>query len=149
MKLVDFLNTKDLKHRTAVTVKPNDTIAVVIQKLVEHDMGSVPACNEADELAGIITERDIVRKCFGKDCNKIKVHEVMSKNVVIGKPEDELDYAISAMKQAKIRHIPIVDGKKVVGMISMRDLLGKKLDESITEVRYLSDYISGGISSPG
>jgi CBS domain-containing protein len=68
----------------------------------------------------------------------------MSRKVVIGKPEDELDYAIAAMKQARIRHLPIVDGKKVAGMISMRDLLGIKLEESRTEVRYLSDYISGG-----
>ena len=144
MKLGDLLNTKDLKHRTAVTVKPQESIAAVIQKLTEHDMGSVPVCNEANELVGIITERDIVRKCNLKDSKKIKVQDVMSRKVVIGKPEDELDYAIAAMKQARIRHIPIVDGKKVTGMISMRDLLGIKLEESRTEVRYLSDYITGG-----
>jgi CBS domain-containing protein len=144
MKLGDLINTKDPKYRTAITVKHQESIAAVIRKLVEHDMGSVPVCNEAGELVGIITERDIVRKCVGKDCNKLKVQDVMSRKVVIGKLEDELDYAITAMKQARIRHIPIVDGKKVVGMISMRDLLGIKLEESITEVRYLSDYISGG-----
>jgi len=144
MKLGDLLNTKDLKYRTAITVKPQESIAAVIQKLTEHDMGSVPVCNEANELVGIITERDIVRKCNLKDCKKIKVQDVMSRKVIIGKPEDELDYAIAAMKQARIRHIPIVDGKKVAGMISMRDLLGIKLEESRTEVRYLSDYISGG-----
>jgi CBS domain-containing protein len=144
MKLGDLLNTKDLKSRAAVTVKLNDSIAAVIQKLVEHDCGSVPVCNEASELVGIITERDIVRKCNLKDCNKIKVQDVMSRKVVIGKPEDELDYAIAVMKQARIRHLPIVDGKKVTGMISMRDLLGIKLEESRTEARYLSDYISGG-----
>lgn len=148
MKLGELMNTKDLKHRTTIIVKPQESIAAVIQKLTEYDRGSVPVCNEAGELMGIITERDIVRKCCGKDCNKIKAQDVMSPDVVIGKPEDDLDYAINAMKQARIRHIPIVEGKKVVGMISMRDLLGVRLEESITEVRYLSDYISGGLSSP-
>ena len=144
MKLSDLINAKDPKYRTAVTIKPNESVATVIQKLVEHDRGALPVCNDAGELVGIITERDIVRKCNLKDSKKIKVQDVMSKKVVIGKPEDELDYAIAAMKQARIRHLPIVDGKKVAGMISMRDLLGIKLEESRTEVRYLSDYISGG-----
>ncbi len=144
MKLGDLLNIKDQKHRTAITVKPNDSIEAVIRKLVEHDRGSVPVCNEAGELVGIITERDIVRKCLGKEGKKIKAQDMMSKKVVIGKPEDELDYAITVMKQARIRHLPIVDGKKVIGMISMRDLLGIKLEECRIETRYLSDYISGG-----
>lgn len=144
MKLGDLSKNKDLKLRTAITVKPQESIAAVIQKLTEHDLGSAPVCNETGELMGIITERDIVRKCFGKDSGKIKVQDVMTRDVVIGKPEDELDYAIAAMKQARIRHIPIVEEKKVVGMISMRDLLGIRLEESITEIRYLSDYISGG-----
>jgi CBS domain-containing protein len=145
MRLEDLLNTKDMKHRSAVTVRPNETISDVIKKLVEHDMGSAPVCNDKGELMGIITERDIVRKCFSgsTDCSRYKVQDVMSRKVVIGRPEDEADYAISVMKQEKIRHLPIVDGKKVVGMISMRDLLGFKLEESTQQVQYLSDYISG------
>ncbi len=97
---------------------------------------------------GIITERDIVRKCFTRSDTiaKTKIQDVMSKQVVIANPEDDLDYAISAMKQKRIRHLPIMDNRKVVGMISMRDLLGVQLEESTTQVRYLSAYISGGYS---
>jgi CBS domain-containing protein len=105
MKLGDLLNSKDLKNRTTITVKQQDNIAVVIQKLAEHNMGSVAVCNDAGELVGIITERDIVRKYVTKDCGKIKVQDAMSKEVVIGKPEDDLDYAINVMKQARIRHM--------------------------------------------
>ena len=143
MKLSDLLSMKDPKYRTSVTVKPQESVAAVIQKLIDYDRGSLPVCNESNELVGIITERDIVRKCNLKDTKKIKVQDVMSRKVVVGKPEDDLDYAIAAMKQARFRHLPIVEGKQVVGMISMRDLLGIKLEESRTEVRYLSDYISG------
>lgn len=148
MKLRELLDMRDFRYRDLVTVGQNETISAAIQKLVEHDRGSLPVCNDKGELVGIITERDIVRKCFARNVAlvTIKVQDVMSKQVVIGNPEDDLDYAISVMKQQRIRHLPIVENRKVTGMISMRDLLGVRLEESRTQVRFLSDYISG---SPG
>lgn len=145
MKLGELLSTKDFKHRAVVTVRQDETIAAAIRKLVEHDMGSLPVCNDKDEPVGVITERDMVRKCFARNIapNKIKVQDIMSKDVIIGVPEDSLDYAINVMKQKRIRHLPIVDNKKVVGMISMRDLLGVQVKEYEARVRLLSDYISG------
>ena len=148
MNLGDLLKQKDFKYRVVVTVKPKDSISATIQKMVEHDRGALPVCDDRNELVGIITERDIVRKCFtgSVDCARLKIQDVMSKKVVIGKPEDDLDYAISVMKQERIRHLPVIEGKKVLGMISMRDLLGVKLEESADKVRYLTDYISGGFN---
>jgi len=146
MKLGELLNTKDMKHRVAVTVSPGDTISETIKKLVEHDRGSFPVCNDKGGLVGIITERDIVRKCFSgtTDCSKYKVQDVMSRKVAVGQADDELDYAINVMRTERIRHLPVVDGMKVIGMISMRDLIGFKLEETNTQIRFLSDYISGG-----
>lgn len=146
MNLGDLLNQKDFKHRSAVTVKPKETISATIQKMIEHDRGALPVCDDKGELVGIITERDIVRKCFtgSLDCARLKIQDVMSKKVAIGSSEDDLDYAISVMKRERIRHLPVVDDKKVIGMISMRDLLGVRLEESTDKVRYLTDYISGG-----
>jgi len=145
MKLGELLSSKDFKYRVLVTVGQDETVSASIKKLVEHDRGSLPVCNDKGEPVGIITERDIVRKCVAhsKDCAKIKVRDVMSKQVVIGTPEDGLSYAISVMKQQRIRHLPVVENKKVIGMISMRDLLGVELEESTSQVRILSDYISG------
>jgi CBS domain-containing protein len=102
MKLGELLNTKDLKHRVAVSVDPDDTISATIQKMVEHDRGSLPVCNDSGELVGIITERDIVRKCFsgGTDCSKYRIKDVMSRKVVVGKTDDDLDYAINVMNKA-------------------------------------------------
>ena len=146
MKLGELLNTEGLKSRVLVTLNPQDSIAATIQKLAEHDRGSFPVCNDRGELVGIITERDIVRKCFagGTDCAKYRVKDVMSQKVVVGRPDDDLEYAISVMKTERIRHLPIVEGTSVVGMISMRDLLGVQLEQCQTKVRFLSDYISGG-----
>ena len=146
MKLGELLQTKDMKHRVAVTVSPNDTISETIRMLVEHDRGAFPVSNDKGGLVGIITERDIVRKCFGSgtDCSRYKVQDVMSRKVAVGQADDELDYAINVMKTERIRHLPVVDEKKVIGMISMRDLLGFRLEETTTRIRFLSDYISGG-----
>ena len=135
MKIRDLLK---IKGRPVITIGPNEIVATAIQKLVEYDRGSIPVCNEQGELVGIITERDIVRKCFMHTgaLASIKIEDVMTKGVAIGAPEDDLDYAISVMKQKRIRHLPIVDQQKVVGMISMRDLLDVQLSETKAEIRY-------------
>ncbi len=147
MKLRELLNLKDFKYRTSVTVGPNEPISAAIEKLVKHDRGSLPVCGDKGELVGIISERDIVRKFLTRgdsSAQKTKVKDIMSTQVIIGNPDDDLNYAITIMKEKRIRHLPIVDNRKVTGMISMRDLLGVQLEECKTDVRFLSDYISGG-----
>lgn len=135
MKIRDLLKTKS---RAVITIGPNDTVSAAVQKLAEYDRGSLPVCNDKGELVGIVTERDIVRKCFKSlnACANFKVQDVMTKEVAFGIPDDDLEYAISAMKQKRIRHLPIVDKQKVVGMVSMRDLLDVQLTESQAELRY-------------
>ncbi len=135
MKIRDLLK---IKGRPVITIRPDETVAAAIQKLVEHDRGSISVCNEKGELVGIITERDIIRKCLMRSdsLSGIKIEDVMTKEVAIGTPEDDLDYAISVMKQKKVRHLPIVDSHKVVGMVSMRDLLDVQLSETKAEIRY-------------
>jgi CBS domain-containing protein len=137
MKIRDLLLMKDAKYRDIVTIEPDETILAAIQKLVEHDRGSLAVCDEG-KLVGIITERDIVRKClaYGNSYANVRVREAMTSQVAIGTPDDDLDYAISVMKQKRIRHMPILDGQKVIGMISMRDLLGVQLEETKAQVRY-------------
>lgn len=146
MNLEQLLNVKDLTHRMTVSAAPDDSITDTIRKLVEHDLGAFPVCNDKEELIGIITERDIVRKCFSgeTDCARCSVKDVMSRKVAVGKATDDLDYAINVMKTENIRHLPVVDGTKVIGMISIKDLLGVKLEQTRTEIRFLSEYISGG-----
>jgi len=146
MRLGDLLKAKESRYRFAVTVTPDETVAAAIQKLGEHDRGALPVCNHKGELVGIITERDIVRKLFShpEGYVKTRIEDVMSKQVVIGSSQDDLSYAVNVMKQKRIRHLPIVDNQRLIGMISMRDLLGVQLEECETKVRYLNDYISRG-----
>jgi len=139
MKIRDILKLKEFQYRSVVTVAANESVSSAIQKLAQHDRGSLPVCNDKDELLGIITERDIVRKCFagGDHFMNKKIADVMTKQVAIATPEDDLDYAINTMKQKRIRHIPIVDANKVIGMISMRDILGFQYAETKAEIRYV------------
>ena len=137
MKIRDLLK---IKSRPVITVGPNETVTGAIQKLVDSDRGSLSVCNDKGELVGIITERDIVRKCVARSVAiaSTKVRDVMTEQVAVGIPEDDLGYVISVMKQKRIRHIPIVDNQKVVGMVSMRDLLDMQLDQAEAQIRYAS-----------
>ena len=139
MKIRDILKVKEFKDRPVATVGTNELVSAAIKKLAEYDRGALLVCNDKEELIGIITERDIVRKCFvrGDDFINKKIADVMTKQVAIALPEDDLDYAINTMKQKKIRHIPVVDNKKVLGMISMRDILGFQHAETKAEIRYV------------
>jgi CBS domain-containing protein len=136
MKIRDLLK---INSRPVITIGPNDTVSAAVQKLSEYDYGSLPVCNDKGELVGIVTERDIVRKCFKNidACANFKVQDVMTKEVAVGILDDDLEYAISAMKRKRIRHLPIMDNYKVVGMVSMRDLLDVELKESQAELRYV------------
>ena len=82
MKIRALLN---IKSRPIITVGPNETVTVAIQKLVDNDRGSLSVCNDKGELVGIITERDIVRRCFARsvDIVSIKVRDVMTEQVVV------------------------------------------------------------------
>lgn len=142
-----MLNSKEFKSRVTITIGPDEPVSSAVRKLAENNKGSLPVCDGKGEPVGIITERDIVRKCLDKQksISDIKVKDVMSENIVIGTLEDDVDYAISAMKQKKIRHLPVIAGSRVVGVISMRDLLGIRLEHANTRIKLLDEYISGGL----
>jgi len=139
MKIKDILKLKEFRDRPVVTVGNDELVSSAIKKLADNDRGALVVCNDKEELIGIVTERDIVRKCFtlGDDFTNKKIADVMTKQVAVAIPEDDLDYAINTMKQKRIRHIPIVDDKKVLGMISMRDILGFQHAETKAEIRYV------------
>ncbi len=140
MNIRDMLKVTGFKSQSLITVEPDELVSTAIQTLAEHNKGALPVCNEKNELVGIITERDIVRKCFVRagDFTNKKILDIMTKEVAVATLEDDLDYAITTMKKGKIRHLPIMDGKRVVGIISMRDLLGFQYEETRTEIKYIN-----------
>jgi CBS domain-containing protein len=147
MKLTDLMSSGEFKNRVLLAIGQDETVLAAVQKLAEHDKGALTVYDERRDVVGIITERDIVRKCFAQsfDLAKVTVREVMSKDVMVATPDDDLDYAIAVMKRKRIRHLPIVSNRKVTAMISMRDLLGVKLEESTADVRFLTNYMANNL----
>ena len=144
-KVKDLLRTKG---RPVITIKPNETVATAIQKLVENNIGALPVCDSKGVLLGIVSERDLLRECSqrSKAIGNTKVKDVMTRDVAIGVPEDDLGYVSDIMTQKGIRHLPIMIGAELAGIISMRDMVDVQLEESKATIRLLNDYISGGVT---
>ena len=144
MKIKELLK---IKGRPVVTIGLNETVRVAIQKLVENNIGALPVCGANGDILGIVSERDLLKECSQriKAIDSTKVKDIMTKEVAIGTPEDDLDYVMNIMAQKGIRHLPIMVELKLEAMVSVRDIVEEELKGSRQDVRYLHQYISGGL----
>jgi CBS domain-containing protein len=143
------------KGTEVVTIEQDETIQEAIRKLNEHRIGALVVADERGEVCGIITERDILRQ-YGQRCVAVSepsrreetrrpslVREIMTKDLIIGVPDDSLDYVMGIMTTNRIRHLPVMDGKKLVGIVSIGDVVNAHLEKTEFENRMLKDYIHG------
>jgi CBS domain-containing protein len=93
---------------------------------------------------GIISERDVLRECHRREgqLGQVAVREIMTRDLIIGVPDDDLDYTMGIMTTNRIRHLPIVDGGRIAGLISIGDVVKACLEETAYENRYLKEYIT-------
>jgi len=140
MKIRDILRGKGAE---VVTIHPEATVHQAMQVLVHHRIGSLIVIGERGKIAGIITERDILRECaaHSEGVKETTVREVMTTNLIIGVPDDEVGYVMGIMTHNHIRHLPIIAGERLEGMISIGDVVKAQLEETEFENRYLKDYI--------
>ena len=142
MMLRSILHTKG--HDLFTTV-PQATLEQAIRAMVEHNCGSLVVCAEDDDrrMLGIITERDILRAlAAGKQkLSDFTVGEVMTKNVVTGAADSMIPEIMGLMTTHRIRHLPIVESGRVVGLISIGDVVKAQHDELSAENHYLKEYI--------
>jgi CBS domain-containing protein len=134
----------DEKGREVVTVDPDRTVSDVISVLVDRRIGCVLVREEAGDVIGIITERDILR-IVRDDPGRIgeaKVSEFMTRDVVCAVPEDDLDYAMNIMTENRLRRMPVMDGDELVGLISIGDVVKALKSARDYEVRMLRNYIA-------
>jgi CBS domain-containing protein len=142
MKVKDILKNKGSE---VATIAADATICDVVSTLVEKNIGSLLVLDEKGGIAGIITERDILKqcnKCLDK-FSETKVGEVMTKELIVASPDDDLDYVENIMIKNRVRHLPIISGQRLEGIISIGDLVYVLRGECKVENRYLKDYISG------
>src|SRR4030095_1723932 len=133
-----------LKSQNVVTLAPSATVFEAAQKMAAQLIGSIPVV-EGDELVGIFTERDLLNRVVAKDLDpkKTPLSQVMSKNVTTVSPSETTQNCFLQMERTKCRHIPIVEGKRVLGVITMRNILEWVTKEMEEENVFLKNYIQG------
>jgi CBS domain-containing protein len=142
MKVKEILKGKGTE---VATVGAEETIYDAIKKLVEKNIGSLLVVDDKGAIAGIITERDILKECDKRfqSLDEIKVGDVMTKKLIVASPDDDVDYVENIMTENRIRHLPIVSGENLEGIISIGDLVNVQRAQCKVENRYLKAYISG------
>ena len=106
-----------------ISVAPNDTVQLAIQRMMEEGIGAVTVC-EGPRLVGIFTERDVLRLAAeGPDFSNVKVGDVMTRNVVTVSPDVGVLAAAQLMRERRVRHLPVVEGENVLGIVGIRDVL--------------------------
>ncbi|MDQ3021562.1 MAG: CBS domain-containing protein [Bacteroidota bacterium] len=134
-----------LGNRPLHFVKAGMSIFDVAKFMGLHNIGAVPVLEQSDKLKlkGIFSERDLMRRCIAKEIDLVKtpVDEVMTKTVIVIESHDTAEYCLQIMKQENIRHVPIIEDKDLIGMISIRDLMLYEISEKEEKIEMLNSYI--------
>ncbi|WP_374605628.1 CBS domain-containing protein [Arenimonas sp.] len=131
------------KSEGLVTVPREAPVLEVIRLMAENHIGSVLVM-QGDELLGIATERDYARKVIlqGRSSAETPVGQIMSHPVVTVTPTDTAQTCMAVMTERRIRHLPVLDGGKVVGMVSIGDLVKAVIEDQQLEIEQLQQYIA-------
>nr|MBN2277213.1 CBS domain-containing protein [candidate division Zixibacteria bacterium] len=141
MKVRDILKTKDNR---LVSIAPEKTIQEAMSRIVERKIGDLLVMKN-DTLIGILSERDILKNLAGHGAAILKepVEKYMTRKLIIGIPDDDVDSVMAYMTNNRIRHVPILESQKVIGLISIGDIVKFQVQNLKVENRYLVDYITG------
>jgi CBS domain-containing protein len=131
-----------VKNREVFTVKRDQTVLEAVQFMVEKRIGAV-AVLEGDRLVGIFSERDLMKRVIAKglDPKNIRMEEVMTRNIIIAHPDESYAACLAKMQSHNIRHLVIASGDRLVGMISVRDLMIIDLKEKSAEIEMMNAYL--------
>lgn len=135
----------DNKGREVLSIEGRATVYEAIAKMVEGNVGAL-LVNEDGRLAGIVTERDYLRRVTleGRDERTTPVREIMSPELVYVGPDATIDECMAIMTERRIRHLPVLtDGREVVGIVSIGDLVKFQSKEQSVQIQFLTEYISG------
>jgi CBS domain-containing protein len=140
MKVRDILKVKGSQ---VYTIGPDQTVLDAVAILMQHRIGALLVRDATGTVSGIISERDVLGECLRRsaDLDRIPVREVMTRDLVVCVPDDDVDYAMGIVTKNRVRHLPIMDGDDVAGIISIGDLVKAGLEEAEYENRYLKEYI--------
>ena len=135
----------DQKGGDVVIVGPEDTVHRVIEILNERRIGALMVEDAGGAVVGIITERDILRAVQNHSgrLDSARVSEFMTTDLTCGVAEDDLDYVMAMMTESRFRHLPVMEGAALVGIVSIGDVVKALKSAREYENRLLKDYIGG------
>jgi CBS domain-containing protein len=141
MKLKDIIKTKGT---TVFSIHPEKSVRDAVDMLVRYKIGALLVMRDARPV-GIFTERDTLR-VVASDAGRlgeILIEAVMTTDLIVGDPEDDVEIAMHVMTEKRIRHLPVLVDGSLAGMVSIGDLVKSQHDEKTVTIRYLKDYITG------
>lgn len=133
------------KGRAVATIRPDQTIAAALAALCERNIGALVVSEDGERVDGLISERDIVHGLsnHGAALLSLEIAEVMTRRVITCEPSDDVADLMAEMTNRRIRHLPVVDEGRLVGIVSIGDLVKSRLDEIEYEARSLRSFIAG------
>ena len=135
----------DSKGKDIVSIDSDSSIEDAIRSMHARKISALMVTNDG-KTVGIFTERDVVRSYMagdGKGFKEMKVKDHMVSNLIVAVPEDELNDISAIMVEKNIRHLPVFENNRVVGMLSIRDIIQTQVSKLHSEIHYLKDYITG------
>ncbi len=137
-----------LHHKSSAlwSVTPETTVFDAIRLMADKNIGAVPVI-KAGVLHGVFTERDYTRKLAlqGKNSRATQVQEVMTGNVIVVTPSDTMEACMKLMTEHRVRHLPVVAAGKIVGIVSIGDLVNWIISSQDATIAQMERYIAGGV----
>lgn len=134
------------KGAEVVTITPAATLGKAAALLATHNIGAVVVSNDGETVEGILSERDIVRR-FASDegvaTSSVSVSATMTSDVHVAAPDTSIDDLMETMTTHRVRHVPVVDDRKLVGIVSIGDVVKNRMDELETQAKSLKEYVTG------
>jgi CBS domain-containing protein len=133
------------KNPDVLTVDCNASVHEAIAKMIDKNVGSIVAMDKNGEICGIMTERDYVKRVAYRelDPKNTKISDVMTDDVIVVSMDNTARDCFAIMNQIRCRHLPVMEGKKMVGIVSIGDLTRHISKNQEAEIRHLRDYITG------
>lgn len=134
----------DKKGHEVLSVRPDNSVFDAIKKMADRDVGSVVVIDDGKPV-GIFTERHYARKVFleGRASPTTRVGDIMETRVACAWPEQTVDECMAVMTEKRVRHLPVLHHKKLVGLISIGDLVKSKIADQEFAIEQLVDYVRG------
>jgi len=143
-KVINILEGKGAKKNSVFSVEPDTIVYNAIEIMAEKNIGALLIC-ENGKLVGIFSERDYARKIIlkGKSSKDTTIGELMTKDPVTVTPDSSIGYCMELMTNRRFRHLPVVDENKVIGVISITDVVRFIMEEQELTISHLQSYIAG------